>query len=138
MIKARSVFHIGIPVNDMERAVKFYAEVLGMKVALRDRDDMGDVLDRADLRCEDGSMVVLFQRPKPIDEDSTMYAGATHQAFMVDNDDFDLALEKMREWGVRIHNVPMVDRGPQGRGFYFFDTEGNLLQLYAPPRLTAA
>jgi hypothetical protein len=26
-----------------------------------------------------------------------------------------------------------VDR-PTGRGFYFFDPDGNLLQLYAPPK----
>lgn len=134
MIKAKGIFHIGIHVNNMDRAVKFYSEILGMKVADRGHDDMGDVLARADLRCEDGMIVVLFQRPKPVEEDSISYAGATHQAFLVDNDDFDLAVEKMKEWGVKVHDVPAVDRGPLGRGFYFFDTEGNLLQLYAPPR----
>ena len=134
MIKAKGLFHLGIPVNDMDRAVKFYSEVLGMKVADRGHDDMGEILERADLRCSDGMMVILFQRPKPVEEESTTYAGATHQAFLVDNDDFDLALAKMGEWGVKIHTVPAVDRGPLGRGCYFFDPEGNLLQLYAPPR----
>lgn len=134
MIRAKGVFHIGIPVNDMDRAVKFYAEVLGMKVAGLDRDDMGDTLARADLRCEDGMMVVLFQRPKRKETDSVETDGATHQAFLVDNDDFDLAAQKMKEWGVKIHDIPTVDRGGLGRGFYFFDPEGNLLQLYAPPR----
>ena len=51
----------------------------------------------------------------------------------MDNNDFELAVRKMEEWGVKIHRVPTVDR-PSGRGFYFFDTEGNLLQLYAPPK----
>ena len=62
MITTKGIYHIGIPVNDVERAVKFYTEVLGMTVAKLNRDDMGDHLNRADLRSGDG-MVVLFQRP---------------------------------------------------------------------------
>ena len=38
MIKTKGVYHIGIPVNDIERAVKFYTEVLGMTVAKLNRD----------------------------------------------------------------------------------------------------
>ncbi len=132
MITTKGIYHIGIPVNDMERAVKFYTEVLGMKIAKLNRDDMGDNLNRADLRSGDG-MVVLFQRPKPIEKDALIEDGATHQAFIVDNDDFELAVKKMKDWGVKIHTTPSVDRS-SGRGFYFFDTEGNLLQLYAPPK----
>jgi catechol 2,3-dioxygenase-like lactoylglutathione lyase family enzyme len=62
MITTTGIYHIGIPVNDVERAVKFYTEVLGMKIAKLNRDDMGDHLNRADLRSGNG-MVVLFQRP---------------------------------------------------------------------------
>jgi hypothetical protein len=40
----------------------------------------------------------------------------------------------MKDWGVKIHTVPTVDRGLLGRGMYFFDSEGNLLQLYARPK----
>jgi hypothetical protein len=39
----------------------------------------------------------------------------------------------MQEWGVKIHTTATVDRA-SGSGFYFFDTEGNLLQLYTPPK----
>jgi catechol 2,3-dioxygenase-like lactoylglutathione lyase family enzyme len=31
-ITVTRTYHIGIPVNDIERAEKFYADVLGMKV----------------------------------------------------------------------------------------------------------
>jgi glyoxylase I family protein len=132
MIKTKGLYHIGIPVNDVERAVKFYTEVLGMKVALLNRDDMGDGLKRADLRSGD-DMIVLFQRPKRIEKDALAEDGATHHAFVVDREDFELAKEKMKEWGVKIHAVPSVDR-PSGSGFYFFDPDGNLLQLYTPPK----
>ena len=129
MIKTKGLYHIGIPVNDVERAVKFYTEVLGMKVALLNRDDMGDRLNRADLRSGE-DMVVLFQRPKPIERDAVAEDGATHQAFIVDREDFE-------DWGIKIHSIPSVDR-PSGSGFYFFDPDGNLLQLYAPPKGTSA
>lgn len=132
MIKTKGIYHIGIPVNDMERAVKFYTETLGMTIAKLNRDDMGDGLKRADL-CSGSDMVVLFQRPNPAEKDAVEEDGATHQAFVVEPEDFELAVKKMKEWGVKVYEVPTVER-PTGRGFYFFDTEGNLLQLYAPPR----
>ncbi|MEE8075807.1 MAG: VOC family protein [Candidatus Binatia bacterium] len=131
MIKTRGIYHIGIPVNDMDRAVKFYTEVLGMTIAKLNRDDMGAKLNRADLRSGDG-MVVLFQRSNSIEKDALQEDGATHHAFVVDPEDFELARTKMKEWGVKVHTTPTVDR-PSGRGFYFFDPDGNLLQLYAPP-----
>jgi catechol 2,3-dioxygenase-like lactoylglutathione lyase family enzyme len=43
----------------------------------------------------------------------------------------------MKDLGVKIHDVPTVER-PSGRGFYFFDPDGNLLQLYAPPKGSSA
>lgn len=33
MIKTKGIYHIGIPVNDIDRAVEFYTDVLGMAVA---------------------------------------------------------------------------------------------------------
>ena len=70
----------------MERAVKFYTEILGMTIAKINRDD---------------------------------------------------AARKMKDWGVKVYGIPTVDR-PTGRGFYFFDPDGNLLQLYAPPKTQPA
>ena len=131
MIKTKGLYHSGIPVNDLDRAIEFYRDVLGMDVANVARDDLKG-LGRADLR-SGSSIVVLFQRPNPIERDALTEDGVTHQAFFVDGDDFDTAEERMRAAGVRIHEVPVVERR-SGRGFYFFDPDGNLLQLYAPPR----
>ena len=30
-MKVKQIYHIGLPCNDLERGVKFYTEVLGMK-----------------------------------------------------------------------------------------------------------
>ena len=132
MIKTKGLYHVGIAVNDMERAVKFYTEVLGMRVTKSGNDDMGKILSRTELRSGD-DIVVLFQRPKPLKRNAVEEDGATHQAFLVDNEEFELAVQKMKEWGGKVHDRATVTR-PSGRGFYFFDSEGNLLQLYAPPK----
>ena len=129
MVKTKGLYHSGIPVNDLDRAVAFYRDVLGMEVASVARDDLKG-LGRADLR-SGSSMVVLFQRPNPIERDALAEDGVTHQAFAVDSDDFDTAEERMRAAGVRIHEVPVAERR-SGRGLYFFDPDGNLLQLHAP------
>jgi hypothetical protein len=76
---------------------------------------------------------VLFKRPKLLAGDGVERDGATHQAFSVGREDFELAKAKMKDWGVKVHSVASIDRA-SGSGFYFFDTEGNLLQLYAPPK----
>ena len=104
MIKTKGLYHSGIPVNDIDRAVEFYRDVLGMDVANIARDDLKG-LGRADMR-SGSSIVVLFQRPNPIERDALAEDGVTHQAFFVDGDDFDTAEERMRAAGVRIHEVP--------------------------------
>jgi catechol 2,3-dioxygenase len=131
MIKAKGIYHLGIPVDDMERAIKFYTEVLGMVVTKKGTDDMGDRLSRAELRAGN-DIVDLFLRPRPRERDALEENGATHQAFEVSSQDFELAVQKMADWGVKVHTTAHVARRT-GRGFYFFDSEGNLLQLYAPP-----
>src|ERR1044072_3194976 len=132
MIKRKGIYHMGIPVNDVERAVKFYTELLGMTIAKLNRDDTGDHLNRANPRSGD-SMVVRVQRPKPLEKGALKDDGATHQAFTVSPEDFELAAKKMKDWGVKVYDIPTVER-PTGRGFYFFDPDSNLLQLYAPPK----
>ena len=62
-MKNQGVYLITFTVNDVERSVKFYTEILGMTIAKLNRDDMGDHLNRADLRSGD-SMVVLFSTPQ--------------------------------------------------------------------------
>ena len=70
------LYHIGIPVNDMKRAEKFYQEVLGMKPRARGKwesetnrpffEALGYWPANLRLATAEGDVeVVLFDRPKP-------------------------------------------------------------------------
>ncbi len=124
MIHTIGVYHMGIPVDDLDRAERFYSQILGMKVAARHVEG-GARLSR--LRCGDAD-VVLFQRPKPLGQNSLQEDGIAHQAFEVAPEAFDEAVAFLKSQGC-YHEGPVVR--PTGRAVYFFDSEGNYQQLHA-------
>jgi hypothetical protein len=63
----------------------------------------------------------LFQRPKTVEDDFIERDGTTRQAFNLSRDDFELAKQKMTDWGVSIHSTP-ADRS--GSGFFLFESQG--------------
>ena len=136
-ITVKKLYHIGIPVNDIQRAEQFYVDVLGMKVKGRGAGEresnrpffelLGYWPKNLRLRTAEGDVeVVLFERPKPIERD-WKEDSFCHSAFSTSKEDFDLALAKLKDWGVRLHIGPIGYGG--GRTLYFFDSEGNYLQL---------
>ncbi len=124
MIQTTGVYHIGIPVDDIDRAEGFYTKVLGMKVAAR-IGETGARLVR--LKCGDVD-VVLFRRPRQLNRNTLKEDGISHQAFEVAPEAFDEAIEFLKKEGC-YHEGPEVR--PSGRAVYFFDTEGNYQQLHA-------
>jgi catechol 2,3-dioxygenase-like lactoylglutathione lyase family enzyme len=140
-VKVKSLYHVGIPVDDLDRAQKFYTEVLGMQFMDRvggnpnnpDALEIHGKVQRLDrLRCGNDD-VVLFERPRPIRRDALDQDGIAHQAFDMDWDDYDEALKKAKELGT-FHRI--VERS-SGKTIYMFDTEGNYLELHFPtPRTT--
>jgi catechol 2,3-dioxygenase-like lactoylglutathione lyase family enzyme len=100
-ITVTRTYHIEIPVNDIERAEKFYVDVLGMKIKGRGAGEMesnrpffeqlGYWPENLRLATAKGDMeVVLFERPKPIERDwqeDSLY----HTVFSTSKEDFDRA-----------------------------------------------
>jgi catechol-2,3-dioxygenase len=124
MIRTVGIYHIGIPVDDLARAERFYTEILAMKVQARIQEE-GARLSR--LKCGNAD-VVLFLRPKLLDRNTLKEDGITHQAFEVSPEIFDDAMEFLKQRGY-YHSGPVVR--PSGRAVYFFDSEGNYQQLHA-------
>jgi catechol 2,3-dioxygenase-like lactoylglutathione lyase family enzyme len=109
MIQTIGIYHIGIPVDDLDRAESFYTKILGMQAGGRGGEG-GARLSR--LKCGD-SDVVLFQRPRPLKRDTLTEDGITHQAFEVPPETFDQAIEFLKNQGL-FHEGPVVGgrRGP--------------------------
>jgi predicted enzyme related to lactoylglutathione lyase len=109
---------VWVPVDDMDRAVTFYRDTLGLKVG-KQQDDWSEV-DGEGLKIglnaregtaahADGGAVITFQPEGNIEDEvqRLQSAGVTFTGGVSDHD-----------WG---------------RIAPFKDTEGNDLQLYAPP-----
>lgn len=115
--------HFGIDVADLERAERFYTEVLGMTVQMR-------LPDQVLLRHGDGSCA-LFLKPDrtPGDLEQIRHPlGKAHHAFQVPAGDLPRARELFEARGIPHH--PPIDWGDHDC-LYFLDPDGNLLELVA-------
>ncbi|MBM3959589.1 MAG: hypothetical protein FJ314_07445 [SAR202 cluster bacterium] len=108
--------HQSMPIRDRGRALTFWRDLLGLEI-VPTQEGTGDRLIW--LRAADGSMVHLLQRD---DQDRPNI----HTAFEVE--DFDAALQEMREAGFEIVKGPL-ERADGQRAFYVFDPEGNRLEF---------
>ena len=119
MVKATGLFHATLPVWDIERAERFWHELLGIVPHVTPSYFPGRVtfLDLGN------TMIHLVRygdevpRPDP---------RSTHVA--IDVDDLDAALEKVTATGSQI--LSGIQTRPDGmRCFYFIDSEGNRIEL---------
>ncbi|MBO8162373.1 MAG: VOC family protein [Brevibacillus sp.] len=117
-MKVTGFNHVTLAVTDLARSLAFYREVLEMKLVH---------LGRRDAYLEWGSAwVCLVEKAAAGSADSV--SGVDHVAFSIGEDDFDEAVEKLREAQVPIVRGP-VERGV-GRAVNFLDPDGIQLELY--------
>ena len=146
-----SLGHIGIQVSDMDRSLKFYREVVGLKLTGRwgPPDFPGQVcFMRVDQLHHN---FVLFGLPEGTDStppsvgiDTTKRkdVGLNHVAFQVDwREDWLAALDHVRSCGVELVSGPYVHGheaqdekgfigGSGSHAFYFLDPDGNRIEIY--------
>jgi catechol 2,3-dioxygenase-like lactoylglutathione lyase family enzyme len=142
MVKA--FFHTGFVVKDLEASIKFYTEVIGLK--LRGRSERtgefaekmlgfkgahirGAFLDLGD----GGYFLELIQYMNPASGPNTMVRnniGAAHLSFLVDNVDAFYAQTSKK--GLRALNPPAAlvqDGRLQRKAYYSQDPDGNWLEI---------
>ena len=121
MLKTQGVVHFTIPVKDLDRAERFYTQIMGME-RLRRNDHM--VFMRAGADC-----FVLTYSEKPVDPN----AGDEHDihhAFRVSAAEYDRAKAFLAERGIRIFKEEHRRAGTfQGRSAYFHDPDRNVLEI---------
>lgn len=109
--------HLSIPVADLERALRFYRDVLGMTLAWRDKDM---ALVRAG-----GSDLALNQAESP------MFTGrALHFGFKA------RSIEEVTRWADYLERRGVtglhLEHGPGVAQLYFQDPDGYTLEIYFP------
>jgi len=127
MVKTQGVVHFTIPVTDLERSEGFYSGLLGMRV-LRKNPHM------VFLKCG-ADYLVLGKSKTPIRPNAE---GETtiHHAFKVAAEEFDQAVESLKQKGVKIlHLEDRQDGTFQGRSAYFHDPDGNALEIHDARKL---
>jgi predicted enzyme related to lactoylglutathione lyase len=114
----KGVATVWVPVEDIERATRFYRETLGLDV----QDHDGDWVEVT----AGGLTIGLNAR----EEEGAGVSGGPVIAFNP-SDDIEGAVEALREKGVEV--VGDVSEHPWGKIATFRDSEGNDLQVYEPP-----
>lgn len=114
----KGVYEVAVPVRRLAPAERFYREVLGFEVGLRD-----DRRNWLFLRAGGGGMVVLQETAG----DRPLH----HFAFTVDEEDLERATETLRSHGVAVDG-PHFHAWMPARSVYFTDPDGHDLELCAP------
>jgi catechol 2,3-dioxygenase len=132
--------HIGIVVRDLDRAVRFYTEVVGLRLTERFRypeEAVGHgvtVNAGAFVRCDAShhciSIFTLRDELVPAETDAAPVLGLHHIAFEFATPDELLAkLRQVRAHGVEILQARQGGPGNQPR-FYARDPDGHLVEFY--------
>ncbi|MGI0487046.1 VOC family protein [Pantanalinema rosaneae CENA516] len=135
----RRVHHIALNVQNMQASRHFYGTILGLHeltgdqvpATLKELVATGKV---ANFVTPDGTVLDLFGEPElsPPDPDpSRQFTRANHLAFDIDPQMFEQAIAVLQQHQVRIDHGP-VSR-PTGRGIYFYDPDGFLLEIRCDP-----
>lgn len=135
----RRVHHIALNVADLQASRHFYGAILGLQEltgdkvpeTLRSLVAAGKV---ANFVMPDGLVLDLFAEPElsPPDPDPAKgFTRANHLAFDIDPQHFERAVAVLRQQQVAIAEGP-VSR-PTGRGIYFYDPDGFLLEIRCDP-----
>ncbi len=135
----RSFHHFALNVADLKTSRQFYGTVLGLHelqgdevpATLKSLVAEGKV---ANFRLPNGAILDLFYEPglAPAHLDpKQQFTRASHLAFDIEPEAFDQAVAVLHANDVVIDHGP-VSR-PTGRGIYFYDPDGFLLEIRCDP-----
>jgi catechol 2,3-dioxygenase-like lactoylglutathione lyase family enzyme len=120
--------HIAINVQDLDQALKFYTQILGLQVTAREPSKPG-----IEYFLDCGSALIGLIQAKnllekhPFQEEGL---GANHFSFRVRAQDFDAMLGRLETHGVKI---AFAKKRAQSWSLYFYDMDGNKLEVTSWP-----
>lgn len=135
----RQVHHLAFNVKDMQASRQFYGSFLGLHEltgdevpsTLKELVAAGKV---ANFVTPDGTVIDLFWEPDlepPHADPRQQFTRANHVAFDVAPEAFDQVVAVLQQSRVTIDHGPVTR--PTGRGIYFYDPDGFLLEIRCDP-----
>ncbi|MBP0018935.1 MAG: VOC family protein [Cyanobacteria bacterium SBLK] len=140
----RKVHHFALNVQDLAISRHFYGQILGLHElageeipsTLKTLVAEGKV---ANFVTPDGMVLDLFYEPDlspPASDPKCQFTRANHLAFDIAPESFDRAVEILKQHNVNLDGDP-VSR-PTGRGVYFYDPDGFMLEIRCDPEIESA
>jgi catechol 2,3-dioxygenase-like lactoylglutathione lyase family enzyme len=132
--RVKGIGEVSLRVKDLDKMYKFYADVLGLEVLRREENYVffkvaeGYGGHSQNLALFDATVPVGTKSPQISFEGTTLH----HIALNVALEDF--GSEKLRLEGLGIRVDATVHEWLHVRSIYFFDPEGNMLELVAYDR----
>ena len=116
MVPITGMYEVAIPVKDLPRAERFYCDVLGLEVGLRDER-------RNWLFLRAGGLAGMF-----VLQENKGEWPARHFAFTIAEADIERAAAHLRQQGVAV-NGPITSVWVPAKSIYFADPDGHDVEL---------
>ena len=135
----RKVHHFAFNVKDMAASRHFYGKILGLH-ELEGEEVPSTLIELkaagkvTNFKTPDGMIIDLFAEPDLLPPDSNpekQFTRANHLAFDIAPEQFDEAVEAIKQTKIAIAS-DIVTR-PTGRGFYFYDPDGFMIEIRCDP-----
>lgn len=120
----KSIAHVAIVTSDLDRAARFYTEVVGFREVRRlETTHSGTIV----FLSVDGTILELFGDGAPVDPEAAEgKVRYSHMALLVD--DVDAEYERLKAAGAPFHIEPTTPE-PGLRVAFFRDPDGNPVEL---------
>ena len=124
--------HIVLNVSDIDRSLRFYTEVLGLKGERIEEFRAGKV-GFPSVRINDATIIDLFPTPTSagLGRGSQINHNLNHFCMVVGADDFSGIVEYLAENDISVREGPVSRWGARGRAtsVYFLDPDGNEIEI---------
>jgi len=129
MIRIFGIDHLAINVRNINKSVEFYTKVLGLKVTQREPSKAG-----IEYFLDCGSSLIGVIQAKNLDRVHSFEEeglGANHFSFRIHSKDFDAMIKHLEQHNVKIE---FAKKREKSWSLYFYDIDGNKLEITAWPR----